>query len=466
MTIALVGDPENACAGSARDGVVTRLFPVERWRRVRTAGIVTAADVRDAIAQVSGADSATVRTVVATPDLADVTPAGTVLVSRLEAAMAMARLYAPGPCLLLFDDTHTDTIGLWHVTPTSGTCLRTLSTQAGRAIGTFCRAHGLDHLPASQVEALARTGLPDDATTRPAPPPTPLATVMAPTRAHANALAHLQHQLADAMTAAVRAADVDTALPLVLSGRIFRNSFFSTALASATTRETIVPSDPGNGGLCVGLLAAVGAISAVPSPFAGPAFDLSTTKQVLDNCKLSYQYPTDTETRRLVVDTLRRGRLVAWFAGGMEWGPRALGHRSILADARSPFVLENLNVFLKKRPSFMSYGLSVLADHASSLLQTPRPSPHMQFESPLADPALAHFVSRPAQAVRFHTVPPDQSLAAILTAFRAATGVPYLVNTSFNATTEPIVATPLDAVRCFYGSGIDLLVVNGLVLTK
>lgn len=113
----------------------------------------------------------------------------------------------------------------------------------------------------------------------------------------------------------------------------------------------IVPSAPGSGGLAVGTLAAAGLVTEAPSPFAGPSFSAADTKPVLDNCKLHFQYPSDTDCVGAVVDALRRGWLVAWFEKDMEWGPRTLGHRS---DASNPYVLENLNVFLKKRPPFMS----------------------------------------------------------------------------------------------------------------
>ncbi len=298
---------------------------------------------------------------------------------------------------------------------------------------------------------------------------------MAPTDAHivpsrlqANALARLQRQLADHLTGLLDAAQTLPDLPLVLAGRLFRNSFFTTALADATPRHVIVPPDPGSGALCVGLLAAVGAASHPPSPFEGPAFDMAATKLVLDNCKLSYEYPTEQETLKRVIAALLRGHLVAWFEGGMEWGPRALGHRSILADARNPYVLENLNVFLKKRPSFMSYGLALTQGREADVLTSPRDSPSMQFESPVRDrSALRHFLRRDGQAVRVQSVPPNGSgLSRVLDGMEATTGVPYLVNTSFNAMTEPIVATPDDAVRCFYGSGLDVMVMNGWYICK
>jgi hypothetical protein len=446
QVIAIVGDADNGCAASAADGRVLLIATAERWRRTRTAAMATAADVREAISQMLPADATIPPQILITPDLAAVAPPGAVTVSRTDAAIALARLYAGGPCLLLNEDGLTGAIELWDVSVGSGIRICQVDPPAADTIRAWCRAEHLDTLPASQIEALARWG----------------------GSPQALALGRLQQQLVDGMIGAVQGAGVPGDVPLVLVGRLFRNSFFSTALAAATPRTTLVPPDPGCGGLCVGVLAAAGHLTAVPSPFAGPTFDLTTTKHVLDSCKLVYQFPTDAETRAMVVAALVRGHLVAWFEGGMEWGPRALGHRSILADARNRYVLENLNVYLKKRPPFMSYGLAVRSADAADILMTARASTQMQFESRLRDqPALAHFVTQPAQPVRFQTVQVGTSgLADILDDFHNETGVPYLVNTSFNAISEPIVASPLDAVRCFYGSGLDLMVINGLVVTK
>lgn len=443
--IAIVGDTDNGCAAGARDGRVSLIATAERWRRTRAAAVSTAADVREAISQLAHSETPSTAHIVTTPDLAEVAPPGSESISRHDAAFALARLYAQGSCLLLCEDGLTGGTDLWDVTATTSTRISNLGTPT-KTFGAYCAAAGLETMPTSQVEAMARWGL------------SPLA----------SSLADLQRTLVDPMISAMQQADVPQGLPLVLVGKLFRNSFFATALAAGTTRATLIPPDPGVGGLCVGLLAAAGRLTEVPSPFSGPAFDVTATKGVLDNCKLSYHYPSDTEARAMVIAALKRGHLVAWFEGGMEWGPRALGHRSILADARNPYVLENLNTFLKKRPPFMSYGLAVRADDANDLFVAARESAHMQFESPLRDePALAHFVKHAAQPIRFQTVRRDASgFAQILDEFHAQTGAPYLANTSFNAISEPIVASPLDAVRCFFGSGLDMMVLNGLVLTK
>src|SRR5207247_6660122 len=117
-----------------------------------------------------------------------------------------------------------------------------------------------------------------------------------------------------------------------------------------------------------------------------PSIDVETTKTVLDNCKLSYDYVHDDESLDRVVHVLRQGRLVGRVDGPMEWGRRALGNRSIFADPFAPFVLENLNRFLKQREPYVSYGLIVCEEDMDRYFVDPRPSPFMQFEFAMKDP--------------------------------------------------------------------------------
>src|SRR5262249_7874271 len=144
---------------------------------------------------------------------------------------------------------------------------------------------------------------------------------------------------------------------LCVGGGLFANTFFNTAVdASQLFDRVFVPISPGNAGVAVGAVMAVGRQSgpsstrARVSAFLGPQDDDERIKTTLDNCKLSYEYlHDDGAIVRAAVDALARDGLVGWFQGRMEWGPRALGHRSILANPHSPYVLDNLNVFLRKR---------------------------------------------------------------------------------------------------------------------
>ena len=193
-------------------------------------------------------------------------------------------------------------------------------------------------------------------------------------------------------------------------------------------------------------------------------------QEVLDNCKLQYSWESEEGAVQAAVRALKEGRLVGWFDGPMEWGPRALGARCILANPQAPYVLENLNHFLKQREPWRGYALSGLQDAVAEHFDGPAEAPFMECDYRPRDPGRFRDIlpSRDA-AVRLQTVASDGGLPLfrrLLEAFREATGLPFLVNTSFNGFHEPIVCSPRDAVRVFYGTGLDLLVVNQFVIRK
>jgi carbamoyltransferase len=181
---------------------------------------------------------------------------------------------------------------------------------------------------------------------------------------------------------------------------------------------------------------------------------------------------------------------VGWFQGRMEFGPRALGARSILADARSPDVQKMLNLKVKFRESFRPFAPAVLREDVSDWFAFDGDSPYMLFtadvrpdhrrEMTAADSALFGIdklnVSRstvPAithvdYSARLQTVDnrTNPRFHRLLSAFKAATGCPVLVNTSFNVRGEPIVCTPEDAFRCFMGTDIEVLVAGNCFLRK
>ena len=205
------------------------------------------------------------------------------------------------------------------------------------------------------------------------------------------------------------------------------------------------------------------------SPFLGPSYDGEEIKATLDNCKLNYQWVSDNEAIEIAVEDLQRGRLIAWFEGAMEWGPRALGGRSILANPFSPYVLDNLNRYLKQRDPWRGYALSGLEPHVGRLFDGPDGSPFMECDyTPRESRCFQHVLPGPGAAVRIQTVGADAPprFRGLLSAFGAAAGAPMLVNTSFNAFREPMVCSPRDAVRVFFGSGIDTLVLEQFVIRK
>jgi carbamoyltransferase len=176
----------------------------------------------------------------------------------------------------------------------------------------------------------------------------------------------------------------------------------------------------------------------------------------------------EPELLAAVAERLAAGRVVGWFHGAMELGPRALGARSILADPRDPGMRERLNRQVKRREGFRPFAPSVLAAHAAAHLDLDHPSPFMletcAVTSPLDLPAITHVDGRARpQTVDAETAP---RFAALLEAFRLRTGCPLLVNTSFNVAGEPIVCSPADALFCFADSSLDCLVLEDFVLDR
>jgi len=262
---------------------------------------------------------------------------------------------------------------------------------------------------------------------------------------------------------------------LCLGGGLFYNSYVTTLIAeSGLYADTFVPANPGNAGVAVGAALAVAAAEAPLqqreplSPFLGPEFSPQEIKAVLDNCKLSYDYLRDGQVIARTTAALAKGQLVGWFQGRMEWGPRALGHRSILASPVAPYVLENLNMFLKQRKPHETYSVVLCAEDLPRYFRGPAKSAFMEYEYDVLDRDLLRNLL-PANATRLRVQTVDDSagmLCDLIRAFGDHTGVPMLVNTSYNGFNEPIVCNPRDAIRVFYGTGLDVAVLGNLVLRK
>jgi carbamoyltransferase len=278
-------------------------------------------------------------------------------------------------------------------------------------------------------------------------------------------------ELLVALLTDVRAAtDADA---LCLAGGLFYNTYFNTVIrASGLFKETFVPINPGNAGLAIGasLMVAEGdgcQNKPVVSPFLGAGYESEAVKETLDSCKLSYEFVSETEAQDAAVGALARGHLVGWFQGRMEWGHRALGHRSILANPLCEYVLDNLNFFLRKRERSRPFGVSVCRDDVHGLFSGPPSSPWMEHEYRPRGDRFRHVIPIGASTIRVQTVTQDQQpFWALLKKMEQATGVAALVNTSFNGFHEPIVCSPRDAVRVFFGTGLDMLVIGRFVLRK
>lgn len=224
--------------------------------------------------------------------------------------------------------------------------------------------------------------------------------------------------------------------------------------------------------------------------YLGPRYDAAQVRVQLDAHGARYVELDEAQLLRRVAELLAEENVIGWLQGPMEFGPRALGGRSILGDPRSSKMQSVLNLKIKYRESFRPFAPSVLAEQASHYFELERPSPYMLLVAPVhaslrvpmsetqqhlfgiaklnvprsTIPAVTHVdYSARVQTVHAETNP---KYHALLEAFRALTGCAVLVNTSFNVRGEPIVCTPSDAYRCFMRTEMDYLVVENFLLCK
>jgi len=233
-----------------------------------------------------------------------------------------------------------------------------------------------------------------------------------------------------------------------------------------------------------------GALDSMSGSYLGPDFPQAEIERRLRAAGAVFEVMAEAALLEATVDALVAEIAVGWFQGRMEFGPRALGNRSILGDARSPNMQKSLNLRVKYRESFRPFAPSVLAEDAVEWFELERESPYMlqvadvakphrkamtagqealfgidKLNVPRSDiPAVTHVdYSARIQTVHRETNP---RYHALVSAFKARTGCPVLVNTSFNVRGEPIVCTPEDAFRCFMGTDIEVLVVGDCFLKK
>jgi carbamoyltransferase len=204
--------------------------------------------------------------------------------------------------------------------------------------------------------------------------------------------------------------------------------------------------------------------------YLGPAYSATDVRRLLRSTALHYAH-YETDSVELYAETARRlseGKVIGWFQGRMEFGPRSLGARSILADPRDAGMRDRINAMVKKREGFRPFAPAVLASKASQHFDIDHPSPFMletcNVISALDLPAITHIDG----SARVQTVTADTNPAfnRLLGEFEALTGCPILLNTSFNVKGEPIVCSPEDALKCFITTDIDTLVIEGCVIDR
>lgn len=289
----------------------------------------------------------------------------------------------------------------------------------------------------------------------------------------ADIAASAQRQFEAAMTALVRRATrFSPSRNLCLAGGSALNVVANSRVREKLAIDAVyVPAAPGDAGCAIGAAAhvaqAMGA-SIVPVNTAALGPEWTDDEIERDLKLLQARYTRVGSSAAWAADAIASGRIVGWFQGRMELGPRALGNRSILADPRDPDMKDRLNLRVKFREEFRPFAPSVLADRAAAWFADPPPSPFMSFVAGVLDatrlPAITHVDGTARlQTVERHANP---AYHALIEAFEVRTGVPVVLNTSFNYAGQPIVCTPQEAVYTFAATGMDALVIGSFVLEK
>jgi carbamoyltransferase len=302
---------------------------------------------------------------------------------------------------------------------------------------------------------------------------------------YADVAASIQAVTEEVLLAMARAAYAETGLPrLAMAGGVALNSVANGRILRETPFEEIyVQPAAGDGGGAVGAaLYAYHCLLGNPRSFVmehaywGRAYDEDDTRAAIAATGLPAERIGDEE--RIVeraVDALASGKVIGWFNGRFEWGPRALGNRSILADPGRADMKDIVNTKIKFREPYRPFAPSVLVEHAERFFDLPDAKRHyparfMLYVTPVKDgardklPAITHVDG----SARLQTVDRDLNprYYKLIEAFGQQTGTPVVLNTSFNLKGEPIVSSPADALSTFARSGMDLLVLNDWIVGK
>jgi carbamoyltransferase len=229
---------------------------------------------------------------------------------------------------------------------------------------------------------------------------------------------------------------------------------------------------------------------AMRGSYLGPKFSDDEVTKFLNSQAIPHQQISRNELNERVADLLNDGAVVGWFQGRMEFGPRALGNRTILGDARHPDMQKKMNLKIKFREGFRPFAPAVLAEDVSDWFDLKSSSPYMLVVAPVAEhrrskdhadmsklfgidklnvvrsqiPAVTHVdFSARVQTVHAETNPEFHSLLSV---FKQRHGCSVLLNTSFNVRGEPPVCTPAEAYQCFMRTDMDYLVIGSMLLTK
>ena len=293
---------------------------------------------------------------------------------------------------------------------------------------------------------------------------------------HMDVAASGQKLLEDAALNLLRHAAKDVASRnLCLAGGVTLNCVMNQKIHEAGLFDDIfVPPHTSDAGLALGAAAFLSLARAGRRPlpmahcFWGPSYGDEEIEKLLRACGAPYRRPDDIAAA--VADELARGSIVGWFQQGLEFGPRALGGRSILADPRQPDMKDRVNLAVKFREGFRPFAPSVLEAEADAWFEGCRPTPYMTmtFDVKPAKRALVPAITHVDGTARVQTVSSTGSphYHDVISKFARLTGVPMVLNTSMNVKGQPIVADPRTALSLFYGTGLGSMAIGPYLLKK
>tara|TARA_B100001741_G_C16469275_1_gene559138 strand:+ start:69 stop:1124 length:1056 start_codon:yes stop_codon:yes gene_type:complete len=221
--------------------------------------------------------------------------------------------------------------------------------------------------------------------------------------------------------------------------------------------------------------------------YLGPEYTDSEVKKYLNSIKANYNQLNFKKISLITAKEIKNGKIIGWFQGRSEFGPRALGNRSILGDARNPEMQKNINLKIKFRENFRPFAPAVLEEDVENYFKLKNKSPYMLLVTNLIDdirlkskknykgldklkiirskiPSVTHVdFSARVQTVSKKT---NQKFYQLINDFKSLTGDSLIINTSFNVRGEPIVCSPKDAFNCFIKTNMDILVINNFILFK
>jgi len=224
--------------------------------------------------------------------------------------------------------------------------------------------------------------------------------------------------------------------------------------------------------------------------YFGPAYSNEAIEKILSHYKIPYHCFEDEQLVDTAADLLKEENVIGWFQGRMEFGPRALGNRSIIGDARSSEMQKKMNLKIKYRESFRPFAPSVMADKVGEWFELDRESPYMLIVADIKKDKQRKMTDKENQlwgidklniirseipavthvdySARIQTVHPEDNARyyALIKKFYEKTGCPVIVNTSFNVRGEPIVESPMDAYKCFMRTEMDILILGNYILYK